>query len=321
MRATTLTTHDVERATAACGEVYFPHRLHVLHDCRHFQMTLSAAACGPVAAGVLSYAGEVVIETGELGTGYEVNVPLDGVLRTSSGADEVCATPTKAAIYRPDVAARLRGWAGGGRLFGLKIERWALEDHLEALLDRPVRAPVALAPELDLTTQGGKQWWSLARAIADLAAAPDGVVAKPMVLRPLMQGVLAALLLAAEHPDREALALDPPRAGSAAIRRAAAAVEERPEHPWTPADLARQVGLSPRGLTDGFARHLGLSPMAHVRAVRLARAHADLVAADPEVTSVALIASRWGFTHFGRFAAAHRHRYGEHPSATLQRSG
>lgn len=314
--ATTLSTDDVDRAAAVCAEVYFPHRLRVLHDHRRFRMELSAVAAGPVAAGVLSYAGEVVIETGELETGYEVNVPLDGPLRTSSGRREVCATPTCAALYRPDGAARLHGWAGGGRLFGLKIERAALEAHLGALLDRPVRAPVALAPTLDLTTDGGRQWWSLARTLADLAAGP---AANPLVLRPLTQGLVAALLIAAEHPDREALDDGGPRVGSGAVRRAAAAVEERPEHPWTPADLARHVGLSVRGLHDGFARHLGVTPMGLVRDVRLARAHADLVAADPATTSVAAVASRWGFAHFGRFADAHRRRYGEHPSATLRR--
>jgi transcriptional regulator GlxA family with amidase domain len=59
--------------------------------------------------------------------------------------------------------------------------------------------------------------------------------------------------------------------------------------------------------------------MGLVRDVRLGRAHADLLAADPATTSVAAVASRWGFAHFGRFADAHRRRYGEHPSATLRR--
>ncbi|NMO90504.1 AraC family transcriptional regulator [Actinomycetospora sp. TBRC 11914] len=319
MTATTLSTDDVERARSACAQVYFPHRLRVLHDHRHFRMHLSAVSTGPVAAGVLSYAGEVVIETAELETGYEVNVPLDGPLRTSSGDREVCATPTCAALYRPDARARLHGWAGGGRLFGLKIERDALEAHLGALLGRPVRSPVALAPSLDLTTAGGRQWWWLAQTVAELAAAPDGLVANPLVLRPLTQGLVAALLLTAQHPDRDALDAAPPRPGSAAVRRAAAAVEERPDHPWTPADLARHVGLSVRGLHDGFARQLGVTPMGLVRDVRLGRAHADLLAADPATTSVAAVASRWGFAHFGRFADAHRRRYGEHPSATLRR--
>lgn len=41
-------------------------------------MSLSAARLGTVSAGLLGYSGEVRIETGELETGYEINVPLDG---------------------------------------------------------------------------------------------------------------------------------------------------------------------------------------------------------------------------------------------------
>ena len=152
------------------------------------------------------------------------------------------------------------------------------------------------------------------RALGDLDDA-----AHPLVVRPLTQALLAALLLAADHPDRGALCEPPVPAGSRAIRRAVDVVEAHPEHPWTPADLAHHVGLSVRGLQDGFARHVGASPMAHVRSVRLARAHADLLLADPALETVAAVASRWGFTHFGRFAAAHRREFGEDPSVSLHR--
>jgi AraC-binding-like domain len=65
-------------------------------------MSLSALNLGPVAVGLLAYAGEVCLETAELETGYEVNVPLSGRLLTRSGPAEVYATPHTAALYRPD---------------------------------------------------------------------------------------------------------------------------------------------------------------------------------------------------------------------------
>jgi transcriptional regulator GlxA family with amidase domain len=61
--------------------------------------------------------------------------------------------------------------------------------------------------------------------------------------------------------------------------------------------------------------------MAYLRQVRLQRADADLRAADGSDRGVASIASRWGFTNFGRFAAAYRERYGHTPSETLHRAG
>ncbi|WP_410468237.1 helix-turn-helix domain-containing protein [Amycolatopsis methanolica] len=59
--------------------------------------------------------------------------------------------------------------------------------------------------------------------------------------------------------------------------------------------------------------------MAYLQNVRLDRAHQDLLDTDPSRTTVTHVASRWGFTHLGRFAAAYRARYEEPPSRTLQR--
>jgi AraC-like DNA-binding protein len=73
-----------------------------------------------------------------------------------------------------------------------------------------------------------------------------------------------------------------------------------------------------RTLQAGFQRHLGMSPMAYVRVVRLRRAHRDLRSADPSHHTVAAIAHGWGFTHLSRFAAAHKTTYGQTPLQVLR---
>ena len=310
-----------DEAQEACGQVYFPHQLKVLHEPARFAMSLSALTLGPVAIGLLGYAGEVRLETAELETSYEINVPLSGRLLTRTGPAEVCATPRTAAIYRPDGRTSLQGWADGGELFGLKIERQALEARLAELTGKPVRTVIPLGPCLDLQAGGGRRWWALARALAALTADPDGPLTRPMVLRPLIDSVLVAFLYAADHPYRGELAAPCARAGTATINRAVELLEAEPDTPWTVGDLASRVGLSTRALQYGFAAQTGVSPMAYLRQVRLQRADADLRAADGTERGVASIASRWGFTNFGRFAAAYRARYGHPPSQTLRRSG
>ena len=113
----------------------------------------------------------------------------------------------------------------------------------------------------------------------------------------------------------------PARAGTASINRAVDLIEAEPGLPWTVGDLASRAGLSTRALQYGFAALTGMSPMAYLRQVRLQRADAELRAADSAARGVASIASRWGFTNFGRFAAAYRMRYGRTPSETLRRTG
>lgn len=321
MPSISITTTDQAVAQRECARVYFPHRLAVLHDPRAFAMSLSAVQLDAISAGLLGYSGEVCVETGELETGYEINVPLDGQLRTWTGHADVCAGPDVAAVYRPDGRTRLHGWAGGGRLFGLKIECRALEEALGELTDRRIRSTVPLGASLDLSRGAGRQWWSLARSLVELAQDPHGPLGRPVVARPLSNSVLNALLYAVEHPYRDLLASRPPVPRPATLREAVELLETSPEHPWTVTDLARHVGVTSRALQAGFARHLGVAPMAYLRRVRLTHAHLDLQAADSARCSVTDIAGTWGFTHLGRFAMAYRERYGHPPSHTLRGTG
>jgi transcriptional regulator GlxA family with amidase domain len=59
--------------------------------------------------------------------------------------------------------------------------------------------------------------------------------------------------------------------------------------------------------------------MQFLRKIRLERVHADL-SQEGQVSNVTQIATRWGFLHFGRFAAEYQARFGEKPSATWMRS-
>jgi AraC-like DNA-binding protein len=105
---------------------------------------------------------------------------------------------------------------------------------------------------------------------------------------------------------------------SAAIRRARRFCEEHAAEPITLGDIAAAAKVSVRTLQSGFREHLQTTPMAYLRKVRLARAHADLlhIAATGSRTTVTEVALRWGFTHLSRFAAFYRQTYGRAPSVT-----
>ncbi|XQJ06797.1 helix-turn-helix transcriptional regulator [Curtobacterium sp. L1-20] len=103
------------------------------------------------------------------------------------------------------------------------------------------------------------------------------------------------------------------------LREAVDFIHAHAAEPLTVADIARAAGFSVRGLQEAFQRELDRTPMAYVREVRLRRTHAELVRADREEASVAEIASRWGFTHMGRFSREYVNRFGEYPKRTLRR--
>ncbi|WP_320780868.1 helix-turn-helix transcriptional regulator [Streptomyces sp. CRN 30] len=102
------------------------------------------------------------------------------------------------------------------------------------------------------------------------------------------------------------------------VRRATQYIEDNAHRDITLADIAGSVRLTPRAVQYAFRRHLDTTPMAHLRQVRLAQAHADLRTAGPgSGVTVAGIAARWGFANPGRFAALYRRTYGTNPRGTL----
>ncbi|WP_320783491.1 AraC family transcriptional regulator [Streptomyces sp. CRN 30] len=101
------------------------------------------------------------------------------------------------------------------------------------------------------------------------------------------------------------------------VRRAVAFIEAHADQDIGLTQIAAAASVTPRAIQYAFRRHLDTTPLAHLRRVRLAAAHHDLLAADPRTSTVTRIAARWGFAHPGRFAALYRDAYHTPPSTTL----
>ena len=84
-------------------------------------------------------------------------------------------------------------------------------------------------------------------------------------------------------------------------------------------DLCRALNARERTLHAAFCNHVGTSPKAYLKQLRLTAARRDLFRAErgTRVTDVAL---RWGFLHFGWFAHDYGRHFGEVPSVTLRRA-
>ena len=68
-----------------------------------------------------------------------------------------------------------------------------------------------------------------------------------------------------------------------------------------------------------FLRQLGVSPLLHLRQLRLEAARSSLVDEATGGTTVADIARRFGYANSGRFSTHYRNAYDESPAATIQR--
>jgi AraC-like DNA-binding protein len=198
----------------------------------------------------------------------------------------------------------------------LLLDRADVEDELSAILGRAVLSPVQF--DLQLSKDDAAPFQRALDIAHDELARPRGLTTVPIMSARLARLVIAGLLIGQQSNYSGQLVAPSGVEGPRAIRTAVGLIEERPMEIVTASDIAQAVGLSVRALDDGFRRHIGSSPMAYLREVRMARAYRELVESDPDVTTATFIACRWGFGNYGRFAVTYRNRYGCSPSETLR---
>lgn len=316
-----LRTADLEEARWVIREAFYANHIDRLGPGADVGAHFDLIRLGAITAGEVGFGMDLRMRFGELGS-YHVDVPLTGRIQWRQGARAAeTSTPERAGLFRPDGATTIDRWDAGCRMLTVKIGAADLERHLEQLLGRPVRTPVRFASGFDVTRGAGLSWARLLRTAVRDIQATDGLLHQPLVSVPLQEALLSGLLLAAEHPHREELtrpsASAAPTYRPAPVKRAVDAIQGRPEHPFDTAELAAVARVSVRWLQEGFRRHVGMSPMAYLRDVRLSRVRDELRRAGPGDLSVGEVAYRWGFVHLGRFARSYRERFGETPSQTL----
>lgn len=312
--------HGVEQAREALSQVFLPVDFSSVPVSGSVAMTLNAVDVGRVTCGFMQFREAVCIETVEA-QNYHVDIPVSGraVMRAGVGP-EIHATSRTAGVFAPGKPVRLDCSAWFSQL-SVMIPRDELQLELERLLGRESVRPLEYTGELDLTGPGGRMILQALLTIDEASAIDGGPLAHPLARLRLEQTLIQSLLFAQPHNHSDALVSPTPDAGRRPVSRAVDLLRADPAHPWTVVELAAKVSVSARSLQQGFRRSLHTTPMGYLRRLRLERVREELSRAEPGTDSVTEAATRWGFIHLGRFAAAYRNAFGEHPSQTLRAAG
>ena len=273
---------------------------------------------GPVTLSELIVGSDMSMDCGELCNTYRVIVLQSGRTECVHRGSSVSAGPGTAAVYAPEGTGAAR-WEAGSKMICFKIDRCAVDDALSDALGRQVTSQIDFTPVMPTTAAATRSWINMLLLFKEQLFRPNSLLNQPLVGLPFADSLVCGFLLAADHSHRNALTRDEPRAAPRTIRIAVEIIEEEAHLPLTVASIAARSHVSVRSLQQGFRRHIGTSPMAYLREVRLRQAHQSLLESDPSTTSVASVAYHWGFTNLGRFAAAHTARYDEPSAATLRR--
>ena len=241
---------------------------------------------------------------------------FSGHLRLRAGHEEL--TPSTGELFMLDPAAPMRiQWEG----FRAGLVKLDLDLVQRVAAEATGHAPAAIRFGLSraVSTERAQHWQELVRYVTHDFCHNPVAYSSPLIHAHTMRLMAASVL---ETFPNTTMGLEPARPGGAdasAVRRAVAFVDEHAAEPIGLTEIAAAARLGTRTVQEAFRRHLDQSPMAYLRQVRLERARRDLLAADPATgTTVAEVASRWGFAHHGRFAALYQSRYGSSPSQTLR---
>jgi AraC-like DNA-binding protein len=317
---TILQTHDLEAAEHELSRCYLPLRLHCTRADTVQDTRLNTIDLGKATVGAIRFETEVRIVTAEADN-FHVDIPLSGQSVSRAGStDQVVTKPGSAQVFMPGESADLR-WSASTQQLCVMVEKSAMEHHLATLLSADLSRPLTFQGTMDLRSPGGATWMHALKLVDHELRRDDGLLAHETMRRTVERLLIESLLMGHEHNYSRQLQSGPGDFGKGSIRTAIELLEAHPERPWTAGELAAAVGLSVRGLHAGFRAKTDLGPMTYLRLVRLARAHEDLLQAEPTTTTVTTVARRWGFAHLGRFSAAYAGRYGQSPSTTLRSTG
>ncbi|ATE62051.1 AraC family transcriptional regulator [Thauera sinica] len=273
---------------------------------------------GQLSFGLMRYGAEVRIEPREPESFYLVQLTLAGADRMEVDARALDCTAALASVVGPDQSFRMN-WSADCSKLAVRIEREALERHARSLLGDMRCPPLRFRPDMDVRRGGASVWMrTVQQLLAELGGAA-GLLDSPLLQVQFEQLVMSGLLVWQPNSLSDLLGRPAPEPLPRHVRLAEEYMHANPGAPITVEELAGLTGVSVRTLYNGFRRHRGMTPMRYLKDLRMERVRQDLL--DPgQPRSVTALAIRWGFLELGRFSADYRERYGELPSATLQRA-
>jgi AraC family ethanolamine operon transcriptional activator len=221
-----------------------------------------------------------------------------GELMTATSCDDVGFTATGrtdlvvAVLATPAIGRWMRAWRGLDRIdLDLPSQHWQVP---VAEMNRRAQALASLLQALttqprDVLTDRG-----LARIEAKIFAAILDLIPSSEVIEPLHSRA---------------------RIARAVLRL----LQERLDDPPTVTEMCLAIEARERTLHLSCVEAFGRPPATLLAELRLNAARRALARPDRR-TGVTAVAALYGFTHFGRFAAAYQRQFGELPSVTLARA-
>lgn len=305
----------LQDACEQVGRSFSPHRLELRGGADTLDVCHNQVRFRDVSLNTLRYGADVLIDPGQRGDFYMVQLPLSGSGLLLSGDEQIRMDPSTLTVLQPRERCRML-WSGDCRMILVQVPREVVArragEHSAGTPPRFASARQRQEPEV-------AAWW---QTVLDLTRNLD-LFGAHWLRHPAAYAAMEEFLLSAFASmlgDGGSPSAAPVRGEARCLRRAKEYIHAHLTEALSLSDIARHACVSPRTLESAFRRNGDVTPLAYARHQRLASVHAALVAAAAENrhVNVTEIAMNHGFVHMGRFAAQYRQRFGCVPSETLR---
>lgn len=315
-----LSSADIDEVREFVKNFTSPHEFELNGRRAELSTRFAAAQCGDLSLVHVTF-GNVdigVTSPEENADGLLFYVVTDGAGNAQHGAKEhQYAVGT--GFFR-DMAAPVNAKQKDFGAFMIPLSKEKLRAHARALAGEEANLrELKFDTEVDLTTPGGAVVRSTIHYIAEALDGPLRELNNPIINAQMEDLLLTQLLTLMPNSYQDVLNGRPvTTVVPYNVKSARDYIHAHADQKVGFADIVAAAGCSYRGVQRGFMDAFGMSPMAYLRAVRLKRVRALLLAGQ-NGGAISEIARKWGFAHAGRFSQAYYREFGELPSETVRK--
>lgn len=309
-------SHDLGETQEKISQFIWPHRMQAKQTSQ-IQARLDGIALGDMGLYFLRYGTKVEIDAGEISDYYLIQTALSGKANVANGRYHIDTSPGFTTLISPRGVTKIQMDPDCSYLV-LTLKRQALEQQLSTLLDKSLPQPILF----ELSSTQSSHTAVLQQTLAHLCQQYNdfaGQLDQPRLNHQFSELVISLLLNTWRHNYSDQLQQTASTPLPWHVRRATDYIKDNIRSNISLQEVARQVGVTPRTLQNGFNHFLNQTPSQYIQSLRLNLIHRDLQQANPQETSVTQILLNQGINDAGRFAQLYKRRFGELPSETLKR--
>ncbi len=311
-------TSRLDEAAEIISDTYCGHEVRILEPISSLRFDFCEARLARTTVGAMSFDADIRYDLGETQNYFLIQLADAGAIEYVNGGETCEVTPERGMVTSP-TRPLLIHYGKASRGFILKIQKDALEQHLYALTGTPIGKPLIFKAGMDPSSIFARRYQRLLHYLLAEIDADERLLDAPLWVANLEDMAMTALLTGQPHNYARCFETPPASAALRQVEAVEAYIQAHATRPLSIEDFVALTGISGRSLYRAFQNHRGYSPMAFVRATRLALAHDRLTEGEPGAT-VTRIAQESGFDHLGRFSLDYAKRYAEPPSVTLSKA-